>query len=259
MTFMQDKEFDQAIQQHLESLNPAVPPRIWERMEAELDRKENKPVAGRKNRPVHWLVAASILTAAGLGWWMSRPAEVIYLHGTYNTTAAEETARPESRPVEQEMTAVPPAGEQSIRKPVRTRRPEALTSATTPAAVPQVAAAPTGQVVMLTEESEIPHAALYQELSKVPLQTSIVRADDQPATITHLENIPVLVSADAIPRLTPQSDKQLPERRAFGVSSLLNIVVGAVDNRQEKIITFTEDSEGMLFIDFKGIAGKKKR
>lgn len=261
MALMQDKEFDRAIRQKLESLSPAVPKGLWERIETALDRKDDVPVADSttvkgKRMSVNWLIAASVIGICCIGWWMSRPVEVIYLRGKDTAPAmAEAAVTPGLRPAEHTVAALPPTGGPSVRKPARTHRPEVPA----PTAAPQAAPVPAGKVVMLTEESEIPHAALYQELTKVPLQTSIARADEKPAATKHLENVPVLVPADAIARPDLRTERQLAERRPFGVSSLLNIVVGAVDNRQDKIITFTEDSEGTLFIDFnRGLANKKK-
>src|SRR5690606_33105912 len=49
-------------------------------------------------------------------------------------------------------------------------------------------------------------------------------------------------------------------RQAFGLSNILNYVVGTVDQRDEKLVTFSNDEEGSLKLDFNfGLAKNKKK
>src|SRR5690606_29438940 len=47
-------------------------------------------------------------------------------------------------------------------------------------------------------------------------------------------------------------------KQPFGVSNILNYVVGAVDQREEKLVTFSNDGEGSLKLDFNFSLAKNK-
>src|SRR3546814_20753313 len=48
-------------------------------------------------------------------------------------------------------------------------------------------------------------------------------------------------------------------KQPFGVSNILNYVVGAVDQRDEKLVTFSNDGEGSLKLDFNFSLAKNKK
>lgn len=270
MERMQDNTFDRKIKEKLEGLNPTVSGGLWAKIEAGLAEEPAGHLTGRarKKQAFRWISIAASLMIVGFAWWMYQPTAVIYLRTetavpvTLTTTGHQTAINAGNPAIAQVISPVsekhsgPAIGQKA---PAQQKRRDF--QATDNTREQQAAPVAEKRVIMLLEETEVPHAAIYQQFPKVPVQAEISLAN-KPLAKQHLENVPLLLastSSVADQERPEDQPQQMPDRRPFGVSSILNFVVGAVDNRENKIITFTEDSEGSLNIDFKKSMAQRKR
>ncbi|MGK6352473.1 hypothetical protein [Parapedobacter sp. DT-150] len=257
-------EFDRQLRQKLEDFNPKVPVDLWDKiasqLEAQAGGEESAVVTIRKKRLSTWWmsVAAALLVVCGVTYWYSRPVEVTYLQG--RTTAREEM--PDNPTIDQEEAHTPapePLDVEGLKRVFSKKRRKAADApaqqntlahnpSVTPARrppVPTLAAndqRATGDVekaeTLAADSAVDPAMAPQEALASVP--------DVQPLVTLEEEEETLLASTEA-------------KKQPFGVSNILNYVVGAVDPREEKLVTFTNDDEGSLKLDFNFSLAKNRK
>src|SRR5690606_8845639 len=183
----------------------------------------------------------------------NRPVEVTYLHGR----AVE---IPEEPPVGAVQPETPeysqgPAEEQQADAPVARRLRRAQASQL-------VAYTVEGPEVGATDETMPAPVERIDTAGEPRLADAIVlrpEADVLPATVTlaHVPEIQPLVDRDEGDVLLASTER---EKRSLGLSTILNYVVSTVDQREEKLVTFSNDGEGSLKLDFNfGLAKNRKK
>ncbi len=269
MNQKKDNEFDRQLRGKFESFTPEVSTDLWGKIEAQLDagaQDKVVPMAGRRKGLPAWLKAAAavLVIMGGVAYWYSRPVEVTYLHGPAIVQEDEQEVRTivdenEQPPVEvaepldverlkrlfakkerrnDGATPAPAEEEQAAEE----RAPEAEEPVLQWAAVGEKQAPVDEPVAALPEDTSIEKmetaVGLEEALAKIPDVQPLVVLDDEEETM--------LASADG--------------KQAFGLSNILNYVVGTVDQREEKLVTFSNDNEGSLKLDFNfGLAKNKKK
>ena len=247
-------QFDEQLREKFEGFRPDAPAGLWEKIAAELDEQHPR----RRRVPTWWMaVAATIVVVSGIVYWQNRPVSVTYLHAR-----AEEPVFPAQKSTEPVASAAPvdtaelpaePLDLEKLRhvfakrernisdkKRLRVQEPvEQSAEVLGSAASPQLA----------SHETEVAPADRSlrpgDTLKKVNTAITAVPPIEPPVVLEEEETM--LASSD-------------PAKQPFGVSSILNYVVGTVDQRDEKLVTFSNDEEGSLKLDFNfSLARNKKK
>lgn len=239
-----DNEFDRWMREKLHGFTPDAPADLWHKIEARLaahtrgDDTMAAPRRPRRKPSGWWMAAAAVLIVTALAFWFSRPAEVIYLQGKATKPDGVPVVQPAPQPAE-----APPADAAPNTTP--------LSASAAPARAPKadqplVEASDGGPVrafVTGHPETDRQLPAADREIEAIPpvadtLKTYLVEVPEvQPPVM--LDDMEDVMLADAA---SPEN--------TFGAGRLLNWVVGAVDQRTEKAVTFSNDREGSLKVDF---------
>lgn len=248
-----DKEFDRKIRQKMERFSPGIPTGLWEKIEAGLDDStggEKKPVELRAKFSSWWGAAAAVLLVGLLSYWLTRPVDVIYLRG--KTVVVDDTA------------VISGAG--SYERRAQGDTPTDLTvSADVPHDGEMARQAPRGNLPPTLNVREEVYPAKPVEIQDSITPVLPMDAPDTPVSIpipaaveTRIADVPDLqppiVSEDAADEMLASG----PPSNPLGVSRLLNFLVGTLDTREEKAVTFSSDNEGSLKIEF-NLARNRKR
>ena len=247
-------QFDEQLREKFEGFRPDAPAGLWEKIAAELDEQHPR----RRRVPTWWMaVAATIVVVSGIVYWQNRPVSVTYLHaqaeepvipaqkatGAVASAAPVDTAELPAEPLDLEkLRHVFAKRERNIsdKKRLRVQEPvEQSAEVLGSAASPQLA----------SHETEVAPADRSlrpgDTLKKVNTAITAVPPIEPPVVLEEEETM--LASSD-------------PAKQPFGVSSILNYVVGTVDQRDEKLVTFSNDEEGSLKLDFNfSLARNKKK
>lgn len=235
-----DKEFDRRMREKFKNFTPGVPVGLWNKIDDALDSETSKPGKIIGPTRTRWKFtprwAAAVLVVFALAYWYNRPVEVIYLQGKVGIPVVVGEEPPSPRPV---LQPADEPGDISPAKSVFTgkvlerinrisaempREGTVRDDDTQPSAV---------EIQLVATDAETAPDPIVDD----PLETYIIEVLDlQPLVV--LEEAEEVMLANVGPSDT------------FGVSRLLNFVVGAVDQRAEKAITFSNDEEGSLRIDF---------
>ncbi|MFB2118062.1 hypothetical protein [Parapedobacter sp. 2B3] len=257
-------EFDRQLAGKFESFRPGVPSGLWDKIASKLDEQEQSnivPIKQQRRFPIRWIsVAASVLVVCGFVYWYNRPVEVTYLQ---NPVAQEEEADAPAieEPAHEPAAAVEPLDmdrlKQLFAKRNRTPKNESkqeIQMAETPPANRPAEAADSQPVI--TEETASPTQvfAKNNEQATPPSANQPVSEEAIAATVPDIQP-PVIMEEEEETLLAAVEASKQP----FGVSNILNYVVGAVDQRDEKLITFSNDGEGSLKLDFNFSLAKNKK
>lgn len=258
------KEFDRQLADKFKDFKPDVPAGLWDRIATQLDAQESRPVATLKKKrrfPTWWIsVAAAVLVVCGIAYWYNRPIPVTYLQARI---APEEEA---SEPVVDVITEEPvPSAEpldiaqlkrvfaKKNRKAGNNERRDHIATAGQHANLPNK---PVEAQQLATTEIEPPKGTSTTTIpatGTLPAQQAITSEeviaavpDIQPLVVSEEEEETLLASAN-------------DSRQPFGISNILNYVVSAVDQREEKLVTFSNDDEGSLKLDFNFSLAKNRK
>lgn len=240
-----DNEFDRRMREKLYGFAPDAPADLWHKIEARLaaEAKGNDtvtaPLKPRRKPTGWWMAAAAIPAVIALAFWFGRPVEVTYLQGKatkpddvptmHSAPQSEETATADARPDTAPANAfapepAPKPDEPTVQVPDRRTGPASVIER--PAA-DRPLPAPSREVAAVTPTADT-------------LKTRLVdmREVQPPVVLDDTDAEGMMLAAASTPEHT------------FGAGQLLNWVVGAVDQRAEKAVTFSSDREGSLKIDF---------
>lgn len=278
-----DKEFDSKLQERLDAYRPELTPQIWDRIQTELDQKQETVVLGvqeaRRFQWSKWAAAAVFLIAIGAIYFATnQPQDVIYL----SAHAPEQTA--EGSPEIRKNTSGPATNtNQSAESGGKKLSDDIQTISRFLAATLQAT-----ERNERNERNEIDareardeDKIMDQKLSQLAInntehiQTTLPESFQNPVTANVDEmavlNENTLASVQIDPDLSvsaggnlhaPQVEKLNPEiagghigdetqvRSRFGVSKLLNLMVAQIDKRDKKFVSFSNDDEGSLKVDF---------
>jgi len=249
---LKDNEFDRQLREKLHGFTPDVPEGLWGKIAARLDvdadgKSTFEVLPKSKTVPGWWLAAAAALVILALGFWINRPVEVIYLQGNTETADGQLFERPAhipSLPREDSSNEGTPLVAVKVPDP----RPKPQRSA--PIKRASAVKAP-------VSAKHVPDRHVAVSLRN-PKGGSV-----QPPTDTLKTYIVQVPSVDPPVVLDDIEEEMLataPPSDSFGAGQLLNWVVGAVDQRAEKAVTFASDGEGSLRIDFNfGLAKNRKK
>jgi len=260
-----DNEFDRQLAGKFENFRPEVPRGLWDKIASKLDEQEQGnivPIKQPRRSTTWWIsVAASVLMVCGLVYWYNRPVEVTYLQNPVvdveeaDTPAVEEPALDPAAAAEPlDIDRLKRLFAKRDRTPKNENERETFV-AETPKADQTADAADNPPVV--AEEAVSP----TQALAKNDGQATPISAD-QPA----IEDAVAATVPDIQPPVVLEEEEETllaaaeePKKQPFGVSNILNYVVGAVDQRDEKLVTFSNDGEGSLKLDFNFSLAKNKK
>jgi len=265
-----DKEFDSKLHEKLDAYRPEVIPQIWDRIQTELAQKQETVVLGvqeaRRFQWSKWAAAAVLLIAVGAIYFTAnQPQDVIYL----SAHAPEQTVdNPEIR-----KNPLSPATDQSAESGGKKLSDDIQTIsrflATTLQATERNATERNSR-----KEEEIMDQELNQlAINTEPIQTTLPESsqnliagsvDEKTVfdenTLASVQIDPDLnvstsdLHAPQIEELKPEVAGHIEDetqmRSRFGVSKLLNLMVAQIDKRDKKFVSFSNDDEGSLKIDF---------
>lgn len=256
---------DEQLRAKFEGFKPEVPTGLWDKIATQLDAGEHRgvvPMNGKRRRfPTWWMsVAALLLLGVGIAYWYNRPVAVTYLQPAVATvvpTPAQPIHKdqPDETPV---PDPIPLDVERLKRLFVKKARKESI-AAVTPPAQDTGSAAETDEANRRIAENRPRPAVRDREVSvAVPTIGQPVETPSLPGeALAHVPNIEPLIPADEEETLLASAHGT---KATFGISTILNYVVGTVDQREEKLVTFSNDSEGSLKLDFNfGLAKNKKK
>lgn len=255
-------EFDRQLADKFKDFKPNVPAGLWDRIATQLDAQQSHPVIPLKKRrfTTRWMsVAAAILMVCGMVYWYNRPIPVTYLQGRVATH--EEVA---SDPDGIDVTAKAPTPEpipevepldiaQLKRVFTKKNRQRTITTAVQPKNLP-------------AESTEIQQLTAHETASPKDTPTAPIHAAETQPTEQAFPAEAVAAVPDIQPLVVLEEEEETllaaenTGRQPFGISNILNYVVGTVDQREEKLVTFSNDDEGSLKLDFNfGLAKNRKK
>lgn len=257
---MQENEFDRQMREKLEGYTPEPSPGLWDKIAARLDEQTatEKPVvampSARRRQGGWWWSAAAVVLLGAFAWVFYQPVEVVYLTGQVASVAEAETIEiPATVMAEQAEEVEMPTRPRQL-APIRKLYAERVRPQANPAnpvedmhgseelRVAAVTDSPVGEQTTLPAVTNEPHEPVAE-----------VRRNEQPL----VASMPVEAYAQATqPPVVPADlgaetvEVDRARERTFGVGSLLNIVLGSVDQREEKLVTFSDDDEGLIKMAF---------
>ena len=262
-------EFDRQLRQKFENFCPKPSAGLWEKIAAQLDEgapQQHEPTVIKHRRfPTWWMaVAAVLLVVCGVLYWQSRPVSITYLRADTQAVATvdkvvEEPELPEN--VAEPTPVTEPLDLERLRR-VFAKRDRKGHVQVAPRTVIQEKTRVSEEV---RESPQAEVAALRPLVMAVPQidslngnadrQTEVERAEIETARVPDIQPLVVLEEEEETMLATGHHGKQ-----PFGLSNILNYVVGAVDQREEKLVTFSNDDEGSLKLDFNlGLAKNRKK
>lgn len=258
-----NNDFDRQVAGKFENFRPEVPSGLWDKIASKLDEQEQSSIVPIKQRrfPTWWItVAATVLMVCGIVYWYNRPVEVTYLQ---NPVVHEEEAGTPAveEPTPAQVPSVEPLDIDRLKQlfAKRNRKVENETRQETQIAGTQHVNRPveaTNNQPAITEA--VPPTSVLAnntELITPPSMDRTATGEEIAATVPDIQPPVVLEEEEDVLLAATEEPKQ-----PFGISNILNYVVGTVDQRDEKLVTFSNDSEGSLKLDFNfGLARNKKK
>lgn len=258
----ENKEFDQQLRKKFEDFRPEAPRGLWDKIAAQLDAEESPSVvpapAKPRQFPTWWMaVAATLLVVCGVLYWQNRPVSVTYLHAHVDAVkepeeavveprAPEEVPEPVAEPLDLERLSRLFAKRNGKRKVEE--RPQRVVREHQPEEVVSVGDVEPRQLV-----TSGPKTPSFDMLSRQ--RDSLESGEIELAGVPAIEPLVVLEAEEETMLASVEQTKQ-----PFGLSNILNYVVGTVDQRDEKLVTFSNDEEGSLKLDFNfGLAKNRKK
>lgn len=270
-----DKEFDSKLREKLDGFRPEVPAQIWDRIQTELDNKQETVVLGvqkaRKFQWSRWAAAVVLITIGTIYFATNRSQEVIYL-------ANHESQQSDNRPeiMEQQVQPAPdPAAETGGKKlsdDIRTISrvlASTLQSAESKTRISEESKDQAqNQFALNIEPSKTSNSETDENLIKGKAEEKTIFNENALASVqiepdlndplstrrlAQIEDLnAVAVRKDEVENnpLAKESIAETQVRSRFGVSKLLNLMVAQLDRRDEKFVSFSNDEEGSLKIDF---------
>ncbi|MGV3762306.1 hypothetical protein [Parapedobacter sp.] len=260
-----NKEFDKQLAGKFDNFRPEVPRDLWGKIASKLDQQEQQdstiPIKQRRRFPTWWIsVAASVSVVCAIVYWFNRPVTVTYLQNPVAHLEKPETPAVE-KPVTVPAPEVEPLDIDRLKRLFAKRNRKSKNENQQEIQVPETplsdrtAGTIDNQSVIV--ENAIPPA---QALAKNDDPATPISVDQTPigeavaATVPDIQPPVVLEDEEETLLASTEASKQ-----PFGVSNILNYVVGAVDQREEKLVTFSNDSEGTLKLDFNFSLAKNKK
>lgn len=257
-----NSEFDRQLAGKFDNFQPEVPDGLWQKIASKLDEQEQGnaiPIKQRRRLPTSWMsVAASILIASGIVLWYNRPVTVTYLQNPVTQVDVAEIPVAEE-PAHEPVPIVEPLDIDRLKQLFnkRDRPPKHEIQR-------QMLAVETPYNDLLADAADKP------VISEVPVSSKQVLAQNDGPSLLSV-NQPVIDEAVAanVPEIQPPVALEDEEetllaatedlKAPFGISNILNYVVEAVDQRDEKLVTFSNDGEGSLRLDFNFSLAKNKK
>lgn len=261
-------EFDRLLADKFENFRPDAPTELWDKIASKLDEQEQSnivPIKQQRRFPIRWIsVAASILVVCGMIYWFNRPVVVTYLqnpvtHVEEAEIPAVEELKPEPAPMVEPLDIDRLKQPSARQRPNNKNQPKVNPAETLQASETQQAsrsAETTDNQRLITEGTlSATHAlAKNDELITLPSAGRPISEEAIVATVPDIQPPVVLEEEEETLLAAAEASKQ-----PFGVSNILNYVVGAVDQRDEKLVTFSNDGEGSLKLDFNFSLAKNKK
>ncbi len=248
-----NNDFDRRVAGKFENFRPEVPSDLWDKIASKLDEQEQGsmvPIKRPRQFPTWWIsVAASVVVICGVVYWYNRPVAVTYLQNPAAHAEAPDTPLAEG-PTPEPVPAVEPLDMDRLkqlfakrnRKPTNENKQE-----------PTVAETPYTDNDAAATDSRPPVAE--EAVSSTP----VLAKNDAPTEEPVVATVPAIQPPVAVEEEETLLAATEASRQPFGVSNILNYVVGAVDQREEKLVTFSNDSEGSLKLDFNFNLAKNKK
>lgn len=256
----ENNEFDKQLREKFEGFRPEVPGGLWDKIAAQLDAEEPHsvvPMPKRRRLPAWWMAAAAItLVTCGVLYWQNRPVSVTYLHAHVDAVAAPEKAIEPSAPAKAPEPVAEPLDLERLRRVFAKRsrkvkvseREQVVNSQRQPEEALSAITVEPQQLAMREPTSPSSDLLLQQ-------QDTLENKETEIAGVPDIEPLVVLEDEEETMLASTEQTKQ-----PFGLSNILNYVVGTVDQRDEKLVTFSNDEEGSLKLDFNfGLAKNKKK
>ncbi len=256
---MQENEFDRQMRKKLDGYTPEPSPGLWDKIAARLDEQAatEKPVVVmppvRRRQGGWWWSAAAVVLLGAFAWVLYQPVEIVYLKGQVASVAEAETieilatATPEQA-AEAEMPTKPRQLAPILKLYAERVRPE--TSAANPvedmhgSEELRVAAVPDSPVDVQTTLPAVMNEP-HEPVADVRRNEQLLVAPLPVEAYAHVAELPIVAANLGETEVVDRS-----QERTFGVGSLLNIVLGSVDQREEKLVTFSDDDEGLIKMAF---------
>ncbi len=258
-------DFDRQLKEKFDGFRPKVPAGLWHKIATQLDTEGvDRAVAMAPKRgrfAMRWLsVAALLLMGIGVAYWYDRPVAVTYLQGaagaaTQAPAQPVQAEKPDEAPI---PDPVPLDVERLKRLFAKKDHKERDAAKTAPSRVVESAVETNATNLRVAENNTQP--AVRDREVAMPTSTPHPPVDVSPQPEEALARVP-----DIEPLIPDEEEESLlasthGEKPAFGISTILNYVVGTVDQRDEKVVTFSNDGEGSLKLDFNfGLAKNKKK
>jgi len=256
----ENNAFDKQLQEKFEGFRPEVSKGLWDKIAVQLDADEARFIVRtpikRRRFTTWWMAAAAILAVCGVLYWQNRPVAVTYLHAHVDTTVVPGKNVAESpKSIEVAEPVAEPLDLERLRKVFAKRSHKVKTKGDQP---------PVREERRQPEEASFAKAVEFEEratgelgnlstdrfLQRLPDSLEAVIAgvpDIEPLVVLEEEEETMLAATEGV-------------KQPFGLSNILNYVVSTVDQRDEKLVTFSNDEEGSLKLDFNfGLAKNRKK
>lgn len=254
---MHDQEFDREMREKFENYQPEPSAGLWDKIAVRLNARDDNqddavavPRKPKRQYAMWWSAAAAILLLGAFAWWQYRPAEVMYLRGEPGIAASNEANEPSASMATKVAGARSRAevGDRAVRTGSRLAEHLRTKVSRHTRSKPAQASASSGPIAEKAPAnvSEVQQVAVKPTVVEQPLMATVAGA---PYLVEPLSEKAYASAVDAV--FVPEElDLKGAERRSdeknFGVSSLLNMVVGSIDPREEKFIVFSNDDEGLI-------------
>lgn len=260
-----DREFDRQVHDKFKNFTPEVSTNLWSKIEEQLAREAPRKVVPmvkkRGGLSTWWMaVAATLLIACGVAYWYQRPTEVTFLYGKAKTEEAEVVIPTVADlPAEIPEVALEPIDRERWKQLFTKKEPKVSKTIPTP-----LEEESTEEAAMKADEP-MRWVATDEKQPEKPLAGQQTEANMAMDAATVLDEALAKVP-DVQPLVVFDEDEEtmlasvVDSKQSFGLSNILNYVVGTVDQREEKLVTFSNDSEGSLKLDFNfGLAKNRKK
>lgn len=253
-----DKEFDNKMRDKLDGYHPEVPVHLWDRIQSELDNKQETVVLGvqepRKLNWSKWSAAAVILIAVGVLYFTTNQTpEVIYLSSHAPVRSVTQPTEVELQPAHSPEKSIEPGGKK-LSQDIRTI---SRVLATTLQATEKKIRVSDELIVQETNQFAINlEPTQSSEVETVEMQlagNTVEKSNPQSVSVTEIQDLHTEIQANELAlssNKTVENTAEAHTRSRFGVGRLLNLMVAQIDRRDEKFISFSNDEEGSLKIDF---------
>lgn len=237
---MSDKELDRLFQSRFEDFEVEPSPSLWGSIEEQLDKKAGKK---RKQFPVFWMAAASLVVAVGAGLWILNADEKIYLQGK-EQLALEKPQ--ETKVLEEQPESLTPSGTETVATMAVVSKEESAPRIPQNKDISQAHDSQGGSEVVSLPPEPLQEAVMASATDlkyEVGLHGAVVAEE---SVHDHTERGVVHSTVLAmLPDEASEEAQTLQQRRKIkSVGDIVNFVVAKVDQRENKLIEMTEDDEG---------------